>query len=147
MQDHAPAAMTPGEVISKWRASELKESTTARPHFNDVAGCSGSRLRRKPTLPAPDTAVCVAQAHAVAHFVNRLVFCMFAEDVGLLAGNMFTKMLERAYRQPGRFTERARMSTGMSTGSDVGFDPVAWFNGGLFNDVPFRSSGRKSRSR
>ena len=39
------------------------------------------------------------------------------------------------------------MFTGMSTGGDVGFDPVAWFNGGLFNDVPFRSSGRKSRPR
>ena len=28
--------MTPGEFISKRRASELKESTTTRPHFNDV---------------------------------------------------------------------------------------------------------------
>ena len=33
---------------------------------------------------------------AVAHFVNRLVFCMFAEDVGLLPDGMFTKMLEQA---------------------------------------------------
>ncbi len=39
------------------------------------------------------------QGHApedVAHFVNRLVFCMFAEDVGLLPRNMFTHMLELA---------------------------------------------------
>ncbi len=34
------------------------------------------------------------EAHQVAHFVNQLVFCMFAEDVGLLPDNMFTKMLE-----------------------------------------------------
>ena len=26
----------------------------------------------------------------VAHFINRLVFCMFAEDVGLLPDHMFT---------------------------------------------------------
>ena len=72
---------------------------------------------------------------AVAHFINRLVFCMFAEDVGLLAGNMFTKMLERAYKQPERFAEQARiLFNAMSTGGDVGFDPVAWFNGGLFDD-------------
>jgi hypothetical protein len=33
------------------------------------------------------------EAHAVAHFVNRLVFCMFAEHVGLLPDYLFTKML------------------------------------------------------
>ena len=30
----------------------------------------------------------------VAHFVNQLVSCMFAEDVGLLPDNLFTRMLE-----------------------------------------------------
>ena len=43
------------------------------------------------------------EAQAVAHFVNRLVFCMFAEDVGLLRDNMFTRMLERARQRPERF--------------------------------------------
>ena len=72
---------------------------------------------------------------AVAHFVNRLVFCMFAEDVGLLLGNIFTRMLERTRRDPGRFEEyAARLFGAMSTGADVGFEAVAWFNGGLFND-------------
>ena len=53
----------------------------------------------------------------VAHFVNRLVFCMFAEDVGLLPGNMFTRMLEQTRNQPEKFAERARMLFGaMSTG-------------------------------
>jgi hypothetical protein len=33
------------------------------------------------------------EGHAVAHFVNRLVFCMFAED-GIAANNMFTRMLD-----------------------------------------------------
>ncbi len=31
---------------------------------------------------------------AVAHFVNRLVFCMFAEDVALLPNHMFRRLLE-----------------------------------------------------
>ena len=71
----------------------------------------------------------------VAHFVNRLVFCMFAEDVGLLPGNMFTRMLEQTRNQPDKFADRARMLFGaMSTGGDVGFEVVAWFNGGLFDD-------------
>ena len=75
------------------------------------------------------------ESHVVAHFVNRLVFCMFAEDVGLLPNNMFTRMLEHARQQPEEFSELARDLFGaMSTGGRIGFEPVAWFNGGLFDD-------------
>ena len=72
---------------------------------------------------------------AVAHFVNRLVFCMFAEDVGLLSDNMFTRMLERTRRDPEKFADYAsRLFGAMAAGGDVGFEPVARFNGGLFDD-------------
>ena len=72
---------------------------------------------------------------AVAHFINRLVFCMFAEDVGLLPNNLFTRMLEQARQQPEEFAAMARdLFAAMSTGGRVGFEPVAWFNGGLFDD-------------
>ena len=72
---------------------------------------------------------------AVAHFVNRLVFCMFAEDVGLLPGDMFTRMLQQARGQPGEFADMARDLFGaMCSGGRVGFETVAWFNGGLFDD-------------
>ena len=78
------------------------------------------------------------QAHApqeVAHFVNRLVFCMFAEDVGLLPDAMFTRMLEHARRRPEEFATLARDLFGaMSVGGRVGFETVEWFNGGLFED-------------
>ena len=71
----------------------------------------------------------------VAHFVNRLVFCMFAEDVGLLPKNMFTRMLERTRGDPDKFADYAsRLFGAMATGGDVGFEPVAWFNGGLFDN-------------
>ena len=69
----------------------------------------------------------------VAHFVNRLVFCMFAEDVGLLPNDMFTRMLRRARREPEKFADLARKLFGaISTGGEVGFEDVDWFNGGLF---------------
>ena len=72
----------------------------------------------------------------VAHFVNRLVFCMFAEDVGLLPNSMFTKMLEQARRRPAGFAAMAGVLFGAMADKDglVGFEPVAWFNGGLFDD-------------
>ena len=33
--------MTPGEFIAKWRASELKESSAAQSHFNDLCQLLG----------------------------------------------------------------------------------------------------------
>ena len=75
------------------------------------------------------------EPQAVAHFVNRLVFCMFAEDVGLLPADMFTRMLQQARKQPEEFAAMARALFGaMATGGLVGFESVAWFNGGLFDD-------------
>ena len=71
----------------------------------------------------------------VAHFVNRLVFCMFADDVGLLPDHMFTRMLQQARRTPAQFTELAgELFHVMAAGGRVGFEAVAWFNGGLFDD-------------
>jgi type II restriction/modification system DNA methylase subunit YeeA len=74
--------------------------------------------------------------HQVAHFVNRLVFCMFAEDVGLLPDNMFSKMLEVSRSDPDSFTENARTLFGAMAhrGGKVGFTSIEWFNGGLFED-------------
>ena len=84
------------------------------------------------------------EAQAVAHFVNRLVFCMFAEDVGLLPERMFTRMLEQARLRPEEFATMARALFGaMSAGGLVGFEPVERFNGGLFDDdaaLPLRRS-------
>ena len=75
------------------------------------------------------------EPQAVAHFVNRLVFCMFAEDVGLLPDNMFTRMLEHARKRAEEFQSLARDLLGaMATGGRVGFEAVARFNGGLFDD-------------
>ena len=75
------------------------------------------------------------EPQTVAHFVNRLVFCMFAEDVGLLPDQMFRRMLDQARLRPERFAGMARsLFTAMKDGGAVGFEEVAWFNGGLFDD-------------
>ncbi|MGB3142331.1 MAG: type IIL restriction-modification enzyme MmeI, partial [Aestuariivirga sp.] len=78
-------------------------------------------------------------AEQVAHFVNRLVFCMFAEDVGLLPNRMFERMLKHCHQTPADFEPHARTLFGaMKDGGMVGFEKVDWFNGGLFdNDHAF----------
>jgi type II restriction/modification system DNA methylase subunit YeeA len=71
----------------------------------------------------------------VAHFINRLVFCMFAEDVDLLPGKMFGRMLDSAARSPGEFEALASsLFAAMREGGRIGFERVDWFNGGLFDD-------------
>ena len=71
----------------------------------------------------------------VAHFVNRLVFCMFAEDIGLLPNRLFSRMLEEALRMPAEFEALCRELFGvMQKGGRLGFERVDRFNGGLFDD-------------
>lgn len=76
------------------------------------------------------------EAHQVAHFVNQLVFCMFAEDVGLLPDNLFTKMLDLCRTDAASFAEHAGTLFGAMAkqGGKVGFTRIDWFNGGLFQD-------------
>jgi hypothetical protein len=70
----------------------------------------------------------------VAHFVNRLVFCMFAEDVNLLPDKLFERMIKTARPKPETFAQHANtLFAAMKAGGTVGFEAVEWFNGGLFD--------------
>lgn len=74
-------------------------------------------------------------AHAVAHFLNRLMFCMFAEDIGLLPDSLFTKLVGSSQTNPDLFEKRSReLFAAMHKGGDVAFENIEWFNGGLFDD-------------
>ena len=71
----------------------------------------------------------------VALFINRLVFCMFADDVGLLPDEMFSRVLIRSRPKPDRFAHLAgTLFEVMAHGGEVGLETVDWFNGGLFAD-------------
>ncbi len=72
---------------------------------------------------------------AVAHFLSKLLFCMFAEDVGLLPEHIFSKMLNKSGGNPTLFSEMLReLFLAMNKGGRFGLDTIAWFNGGLFDD-------------
>jgi type II restriction/modification system DNA methylase subunit YeeA len=80
-----------------------------------------------------------ARGHAadkVAHFVNRMVFCMFAEDVALLPEKLFTKLLKLSLDSPSRFVPNAqRLFAAMAKPhGQLDFESIEWFNGGLFDD-------------
>lgn len=83
-----------------------------------------------------------AQGHApqeVAHFLNRLVFCLFAEDVNLLPDNLFKRLLDTlaSTRAEVRFRSQKMLSelfANMRKGGAFGLEHILHFNGGLFDD-------------
>jgi len=87
-------------------------------------------------------------AQAVAHFLDRVVFCMFAEDIGLLPAALFTRIAQTAAKEPARFCLLVgSLFKSMSTGGDFGVDRIKYFNGSLFDqaDVPVLTADEVSR--
>jgi len=73
---------------------------------------------------------------ATAHFLMRLLFCLFAEDIGLLPERLFTTLIERTRTRPADFAARlGLLFTAMATGGSFGADDIAHFNGSLFADA------------
>lgn len=72
----------------------------------------------------------------VAHFVNRMVFCMFAEDVDLLPEKLFKRMLEASEEEPESFADNAQklFAAMAKPGGRIDFKRIEWFNGGIFDD-------------
>jgi type II restriction/modification system DNA methylase subunit YeeA len=71
----------------------------------------------------------------VAHFINRLLFCLFAEDIGLLPNFALTRLLQVSLDYPGHFEAMARqLFAAMRSGGVFGPEYIEWFNGGLFDD-------------
>ncbi|MDQ5910459.1 MAG: hypothetical protein QG599_2555 [Pseudomonadota bacterium] len=71
----------------------------------------------------------------VAHFMTRLLFCLFAEDIGLLPDRLFSTLVDTSRRTPADFPGLAGdLFRAMHQGGRFGFERIAWFNGGLFDD-------------
>jgi len=76
--------------------------------FTNPEALKPKRTRDELTREAADEFSALAQRlreqghhpETVAHFVNRLVFCMFAEDVHLLPNKMFERAIRHAKKEP-----------------------------------------------
>ena len=75
------------------------------------------------------------EPHKAARFLIRLLFCLFAEDVGLLPRDLFTGLVEATRNTPDRFAVRIKnLFAAMAEGGTYGNDDIKYFNGGLFED-------------
>ncbi len=70
----------------------------------------------------------------VAHFLDRILFCLFAEDAGLLPKGIFSRLSHVSHGRSDVFmTALADLFAKMSKdGGLFGTEEIDWFNGGLF---------------
>ncbi len=108
---HAPDKLRPGrtsEAITQEAASAL-------------AALAG-RLRARHHDP-----------EAAARFLDRVVFCLFAEDVGLLPDDVFRELVAHTKDDPARFARyTAELFRAMAAGGEFQYKTIDHFNGGLF---------------
>jgi hypothetical protein len=73
----------------------------------------------------------VDSEHA-AHFLMRLLFCLFADSIGLLPDHLFRQMIAK----PENFSRKLRQlfAAMAAEGSTFGPHDIHYFNGGLFSD-------------
>jgi len=108
-----PERLTPN--ISREQLTE-----TAAGQFSELA----QRLRGKNHEPL-----------RVAHFMIKMLFCMFAEHINILPSGLFTRLLEAASRHPQQFEPMAKeLFSAMGHGGRFGTEIIDWFDGGLFDD-------------
>ncbi len=70
----------------------------------------------------------------IAHFLIRLLFCLFSEDVGLLPQGMFSRLVEQTRRNSAAFSRQLTALFGeMASGGWFGADQIPHFNGRLFD--------------
>jgi type II restriction/modification system DNA methylase subunit YeeA len=75
-------------------------------------------------------------AERAAHFIMRLLFCLFSEDIGLLPDRLFTRLIQNNRRKPAEFTKKLRrlFAAMANEGGSFGPDDIPYFDGGLFMD-------------
>ncbi len=70
-----------------------------------------------------------------AYFLIRLLFCLFAEDIGLLPKGLFTKLVERTQGNSAAVAHQLSDLFGaMKDGGWFGAEEIEHFDGGLFQD-------------
>ncbi len=77
-----------------------------------------------------------ADRQKVAHFLMRLLFCLFADSIGLLPGHVFRELVKLYRGTPRAMEPRLRALFRAMAEKDSAYGPwgIHWFNGGLFDD-------------
>lgn len=73
----------------------------------------------------------------VARFLDRLLFCLYAEDAAVLPKGLLSRLADATSADPELFAAQLRQLFGhmADRGGFFGVERVDWFNGGLFADA------------
>ena len=135
-------------AIYEFELEELADPTNfarLRAVFHNPDELRSHRTRAKLTKEAADKFQAISDQlqhrnsdrEAVAHFVNQLVFCFFADSVKLLPNGLWKKLLQAAERKPGQAKAfLTRLFDDMAKGGDFDLENILEFNGGLFDGRP-----------
>lgn len=102
------------------------------------------KTRSKLTLEAANDFSKLAQrlrgrnhsAIEVAQFVNKIIFCMFAEDINLLPGNVFRSTIDFLKSNPHQSQQYlSTLFRKMNKGGEFALVNIPQFNGGLFEST------------
>jgi hypothetical protein len=65
-----------------------------------------------------------------AHFLMRLLFCLFSEDIGLLPAKLFSRLVHAHIQKPAEFTKKLKQLFSAMSGEEGGFGEhdIAYFN-------------------
>jgi hypothetical protein len=117
---------------------------TLRKVFFDPDALSPDATREKITKDAADRVGELADgmrvrgipAQRAGHFLMKLVFCMFAERIGLLPDGLFSRLVEANKDNPASLGQRLKtLFAAMAGGGPFGEHDILHFNGGLFADT------------
>lgn len=113
--------------------------------FSDPQSLNPEKYRARVTREVADTLAKLArwleeQGHKpqeASSFLMRCIFTMFAEDVDLLKGAVFTKALkDRWIGEPASFKPQVELLwQRMNTGGSFGYEQILRFNGSFFADA------------
>jgi type II restriction/modification system DNA methylase subunit YeeA len=121
--------------------SDPKKLAILRAVFHDPESLRPKETRAGVTKEAADKFSSIAlrlqgrgTPEEVAHFINQLVFCFFANSVKLLPEGFFPKLLKRAGQRPDRAQDNFNsLFEAMEHGGEFDLTDIAHFNGGLFD--------------
>ncbi|OGT88111.1 MAG: DNA methyltransferase [Gammaproteobacteria bacterium RIFOXYD12_FULL_61_37] len=140
----------------KWAFTEPERLRPGRTRSDVTAEAAGALANLAETLRQRGTenGSCVSSTsaipggrhdpHAVAHFLTQCLFCLYAEDAGLLPVKLFERIVEKSAKAPDRLgTRLGELFQTMRQGGEFLLEDIAWFNGGLFqhsDPVPLEAS-------
>jgi hypothetical protein len=144
---HTNFTGTPTEVheIALKHLGEPRNLEIRRRVFHDPEKLKPGKTSEAITTEAAERIAAIAQAlrdrglpaRDVARFLDRVVFSLFAEDIGLLPGMLFTRLLDKTRTDPERFKSRiSELFGAMADGGDFGVESIRRFNGDLFVEGP-----------